>query len=324
MKNYVCTIMLIMLFVFLSSSCSKKHETTADGKRIYKIAIGYFGPDAGTDLFLKKCKDELNKLGYRENDNLKLSLFHAGGEMANIPQQFQAADNDGNDLIVALTTPCIASAATVVKKTKVVFAYVYDAVAAGVAKSLTDHLPNLTGIQSSPPLEKTLQLMRDLCPNLKTIATIYNAGEANSVKSIADMRKFMTKAGINLKEFTVASTNEIAQAAAAAMTSGATAIWITGDNTIYQSFEGVLKFANLRNIPVFINESEFLNRGATASVGIEMDNIVKTTCLYIDRVIKGENPQNMPILNVSVPKVEFNNSVMNKLNLKIPENYLNK
>ncbi len=324
MKKYFKMFLLCIICVCLFTSCSKKQETTADGKRIYKIAIGYFGPDAATDLFLNKIKNELNNLGYKEGENLKLTLFHAGGEMANIPQQFQAADNAGNDLIIALTTPCLVSAATVCKKTKIVFTYVDDAVAAGVAKSSTDHLPILTGVQAFPPLQDNLQLMLDLIPELKTIATIYNAGEANSNKSVSVMKQLMQNAGLTLKEFTVSSTNEIAMASSAAVSSGAQAIWITGDNTVYQSFEGVIKPAKDKKLPVFINETEFLYRGAAATIGIVMDSIVKQTCIYADRIIKGEDPKNMPILNITASEVLFNNEVMSKLNLKIPEKYLKK
>lgn len=321
-KLFVCLFLSIAL-VFIA--CNKKvDEKTADGRKIYKIAVGYFGPDEATNLFLEKFKNEMEKLGFKEGDNLKVHYFHASGEMANIPQQFQAADNEGNDLIVALTTPCTAAAATVCKKTNIVFSFIYDAVAAGVAKSLTDHKPNMTGIQSLPPLEQTLALLKETMPNLTTIATIYNAGEANSVKAITDLKKMLPSYGITLKEFTIASTNEILNASKAAVNCGAQAIWITGDNTVYQSFEGVLKPAAEKKIPVFINDIEFLYKGATAAVGITLDDPVRATAEYVAKVLKGTNTKDLPIQNITIPKVEYNEKICKELNITIPERYRSK
>jgi ABC-type uncharacterized transport system substrate-binding protein len=324
MKKYFILFVFSIFCLSMFNSCSKKQETTKDGKKIYKVAIGYFGPDVSTNILIQDFINGMGELGYKEGDNLIIKKFHAGGEMANIPQQFQAADNDGNDLIVVLTTPCISAAATVVKKTKMVFVFVTDALAAGIGKSFTEHMPNLTGIQSFPPLDETISMMREFLPGLTTIATIYNPGEANSRVVIDSVRPIIKRYGLTLKEFNVSSTNDIAQSAQAASNSGAQVIWISGDNTVLQSFEGVLKLANAKNIPVFVDDIEFLKKGAIAAIGIRLDDIAKATAKYADRILKGENPKDIPIINVSNTDVEVNYSVAKKLNINIPAKFLNK
>jgi ABC-type uncharacterized transport system substrate-binding protein len=322
MKKFLFMALLAIVSLGLFNSCSKKQDSTKDGKKIYKIAIGYFGPDAGVDIVIKNFLDGMAALGYKEGDNLIITKFHAGGEMANIPQLFQKADNGGNDLIVAMTTPCIAGAATVVKKTKLIFVYVYDALAAGVGKTFQDHMPMLTGVQSFPPVEETISLIKESVPGITTLATVYNAGEANSKAVMEKARLIIQKNGITFKEFTVANTNDIAQSAIAAANSGAQAIWITGDNTVLQSFEGILKPANEKKIPVFINDTDFLERGAVAAIGIKWENIAKEAAKYADRVLKGENPKDMPIINITNTNIVVNKNILNKFNIKIPEKYM--
>ena len=321
MKRILFFFVLSVISLGMINSCSKNQETTKDGKKMFKIAIGYFGPDAGAEIVIKNFLAGLNELGYKEGDNLKVKITHAGGEMANIPQMFQAADNDGNDLIVALSTPCIAGAANAVKKTKLLFVYVYDAIAAGVGKSFTDHMPLLTGVQSFPPIEETVSLIKESVPGITKLTTVYNAGEANSRKVMEVAGPILQKQGIELLKYTVTNTNDIAQSAQAASASGAQAIWITGDNTVLQSFEGVLKPANDRKLPVFINDIEFLDRGAVAAIGIEWANIAKEASKYADRVLKGENPKNIPIINITNSKVVINKEVAKKFNISIPEKY---
>ncbi len=322
MKKLLLIAMISMISLGLFSSCSKKQDATKDGKKVFKIAIGYFGPDPGTEIVIKNFLDGMAELGYKEGDNLIVKKFHAGGDMANIPQLFQAADNDGNDLIIPMTTPCIAGAAATVKKTKVVFVYVYDAIAAGVGTTFENHMPNLTGVQSFPPVEETINLIKESVSALTTIATVYNAGEANSRSVMVKARPIIQSKGIAFKEFTVTGTNDVAQSARAAAASGAQAIWITGDNTVLQSMEGILKAANEKNIPVFINDIDFLDRGAVAAIGIKWENIAREAAKYADRVLKGENPKNIPLINMTNTKVEVNKNVISKFNVKIPEKFL--
>lgn len=323
MKKFFLALIALVSIGLVFNSCNKKgDEKSADGKKVYKIAIGYFGPDAGVDIVIKNFVEGLAALGYKEGENLKITKFHAGGEISNIPQLFQAADNEGNDLIVPMSTPCIAGAASVVKKTKMVFVYVYDAIAAGVGTDFNNHLPKLTGVQSFPPVEETIAMIKESCPGVTTLATIYNNGEANSRKVMEVAKPMIAKAGLQFKEFTIANTNEIAQAAKSAANSGAQAIWITGDNTVLQSFEGVIKAANDKKIPVFINDIDFLERGAVAAIGIEWSNIAKEASKYADRVLKGEDPKTIPLLNITNTKVVVNKNIMSNFNVTIPEKYM--
>jgi putative ABC transport system substrate-binding protein len=88
----------------------------------------------------------------------------------------------------------------------VVFTYCSDPIAAGAGKSFTNHLPHVTGIGSFPPVQDMVNVIRQTLPGAKTIGTIYNASEANSVKVIEVARGLFAAAGLKLDEVTVASS----------------------------------------------------------------------------------------------------------------------
>ena len=83
-----------------------------------------------------------------------------------------------------MSTPVLTAAIKAVKKKPVVFTYVYDPIAAGAGKTPTDHLPNITGTGSFPPVDDTLVVIRELLPKVQAVGTLYNSSEANSRKVI--------------------------------------------------------------------------------------------------------------------------------------------
>jgi putative ABC transport system substrate-binding protein len=96
-------------------------------------------------------------------------------------QNFDASDVD---LILPMTTPVISSACGMVRRKPVVFTYCSDPIAAGAGKSFTNHLAHVTGIGSFPPVQDMVDLIHATLPQAKSIGTIYNASEANSVKVV--------------------------------------------------------------------------------------------------------------------------------------------
>ena len=155
--------------------------------------------------------DELAALGFIEGENLNVRRVHAQAEMINIRPMLQNLDSLPLDAIVTFTTPVLQGAATAVKQHPVVFTYVTDPIAAGVGSSFDEHLPHLTGIGSMPPLKDTLRLTKRLIPNLKRIGTLYNSGEANSVKEITVFSELCSQNGIEVIALTAASSSEVLQ-----------------------------------------------------------------------------------------------------------------
>lgn len=137
-----------------------------------RIGLLYFAPEAGAELCMKGLYDGLAQEGLRKDINLDVISSHAQGEISNIPMLVQNFVTQGVDLIVTLTTPCLTAACTVARSTHIVFTYCYDPVAAGAGKSFTNHLPNVTGVASFPPVEATVDLIQKLVPHVKAVGTV--------------------------------------------------------------------------------------------------------------------------------------------------------
>jgi putative tryptophan/tyrosine transport system substrate-binding protein len=287
--------------------------------RLFKVGLVYFAPEPGADACMEGLFSGLKNLGFVQGKNLQVRKAHAQAEIVNIPSILQNFDNQDVELIIAMTTPVLTAAVNAVRKKPVVFTYVYDPMAAGAGKTPTDHRPNITGTGSFPPVGDTIDVIQKLVPQARAVGTLYNSSEANSRKVIEVGRELFQKRGIKLEEVTVTNTSEVFQAAQALTTRKIQAMWITGDNTAIQAFEGIAKAAADARLPLVINDPEFTERGALVAVGIGWQRTCQGAAKKVAQVLLGEKPQNLPFENVVVKKLVLNSDVARKLGITFPE-----
>jgi len=290
--------------------------------RKFKIGIVYFAPEEGADLVMKGLFDGLAEQGIQEGKNLEVKRAHAQGEIANIPALLQNYDNQGLDLIVTLTTPCLTAACSVVRHTPVLFTYVYDPIAAGAGTSRTSHMEHVTGVGSFPPVADTIAVIQKLVPAVKSVGTLYNSSEANSRKVVSVARDLFKQRGIKLEEVTVTGTSEVLQAAQVVTHRNIQALWVTGDNTALQGFDAIVKSARDAKLPLIINDPEFTARGALAAVGLGWYEAGHTAGKLGSRILKGESPRNLPFEEVALKKMILNNDVAKQLGITFPADML--
>ena len=290
--------------------------------RTYKVGLVYFAPEPGADLVIRAVIDALRDRGFIQGKNLEVRQAHAQAEISNITQLLQNYDNSDVDAIVTLTTPCLTAACATVKRKPVVFAYVYDPIAAGAGKSMTDHLPHVTGIGSFPPLEESLAVYKRFLPGLKALGTIYNSSEANSRKVTEVARALCKKEGIRLEEVPVTGTSEVYLAAQVVAQKNIDAIWIAGDNTATIAFDGIVNVASKVKLPVLTNDIEAVDKGAALAVQIGFYQPGYEAGVMVSRLLLGESPATIPIENIARKRIEVNFGPLKALGLTVPEDLL--
>jgi ABC-type uncharacterized transport system substrate-binding protein len=303
---------------FAEKESNGLHSAPEPG-RIYKIGIGYFAPEEGNDNVLKGIFDGLKGFGFVRGENLEAIIKNANGEIANIPMMFQSLDNENIDLITPLSTPCLMGALTAVKRHPLVFTYCYDPIAAGAGTSYKDHLPNVTGVGSFPAMEETAQFIKDIVPGIKKVGTIYNSSEANSRKAIAVAREKFSDIGIEIEALPITTTNEVIQALQILVAKDIGAIWITGDNTALQAFDGIAAMAHKHKLPLVLNDKEYVDDGALAAIGQGWYSTGRRASKMIARVLLGESTSDIPMVNFVETELVVNREVADYLGIKFSE-----
>ncbi len=303
---------------------ARGESNAAAAERLFRIGIVYFAPEEGFQVCHRGLMDGLRAHGFEEGRNLEVVRAHAQAEIAMIPTLLQDFDSRGLDLIVTFTTPCLTAACSAVRNTPVVFTYVYDPIAAGAGTNFADHLPFVTGVGSFPPVAETVDLIQELVPGARRIGSVHNSAEANSEKVLNVARPIFEQKGLALEEVTVATTAEVLQATQAVVARGADAIWITGDNTVQQAFNGVVQAARAADIPIITNIPEQLAQGALAAVGIAFYDSGVAAAELAARVLRGESPSQIPFRNVAAVWRSVNVDVARELGLEVPESVLSR
>jgi ABC-type uncharacterized transport system substrate-binding protein len=291
----------------------------APAGRQFKIGLAYFAPEPGAETCMKGIFDGLRDLGFEEGKNLEVRRAHAQAEIANIPSLLQNFDSSDVDLILPMTTPLISGACAMVKHKPVVFTYCSDPIAAGAGKSFTNHLPHVTGIGSFPPVQDMVDLIHAAMPQAKSVGTIYNASEANSVKVVQVARDLFAAAGLRLEEATVGNSSEVLQAAQALASRKVDAFYIQGDNTVVQAFDAVVRAAKDAHLPLFNDDPDAARRGSVACVGLGYYRPGYAAASAIARVLLGEKPAAIPLQNISEKALWLDLDLAGRLGIRFPD-----
>jgi putative tryptophan/tyrosine transport system substrate-binding protein len=305
------------------SSSDSRPRIAANGRKV-KAVIVYFARDVGTDLCVQGLIDGLKASGFEEGKNLDVRRADAQGEMINIPAILQNYDNSDVDLIMTVTTPCLAGACSNVKHKPVVFTCVSDPIAAGAGKSKTDHLPFVTGVGSFPPVKHVLDLMQKLVPGLKAVGTMYNPAEANSVKELSVARGIFQERGIRLEEVAISGSNEILQAVQILAGRDIQMVWVPSDNTAIEGYEGAVKGAREARLPLIVDDCDTLDRGGLACLGVSLLSAGTASGKLAGRVLLGANPKDQPLEELAVEEMSISRSAAEQLGIAIPKEFSDK
>jgi putative tryptophan/tyrosine transport system substrate-binding protein len=303
-----------------AASPNSQDQTSASG-RIFKAAIVYFARDTGTDQCVQGLIDGLKASGFDEGKNLEVRRADAQGEMINIPAILQNYDNSDVDLIMTITTPCLVGACNNVKHKPVAFTCVTDPIAAGAGTSRTVHSPFVTGVGSFPPVGRSLDMMQKLIPGLHAVGTMYNPAEANSVKELTVAREIYRSRGIRLEEIALAGSNEVLQAVQILAGRDIQVVWLPGDNTAIEGYEGAVKGAKDAHLPLITDECSELPRGGLACLGISLHSAGVASGKLGGRILRGAHPKDLPLEEVAVEELAVSRSNAAQLGLSIPAEF---
>jgi ABC-type uncharacterized transport system substrate-binding protein len=288
---------------------------TSQPGRKYKVGVAYFAPEPGIDSVMTGLREGLKALGLEEGRNLSFQSMHAQGEISQIPAIGQVLDSSDVDAILTLTTPVLQGVGMIAKHKPVVFTYVSDPLAAGAGKSFTEHLTNLTGIVSFPPVADMLALTRKVLPGIHSLGTLYNPSEVNSVKVAEVLRELCGKAGIVLEEVPINTTADAVQATQALIARNVGAIFSVGDNTMYQALDAIASIATKAGIPLILDQPVFIGHDALMVVGVDYKESGRAAAEPLAQVLTGKKPSLIAFRNVSKKSILLNEATAKRLNI---------
>lgn len=288
----------------------------------FTIGIGQFAEHGSLDNcrtgFLQGLADE----GIVEGKNLTILYENAqadGGTASQIMDNFLAKKAN---LICAIATPMAQSAYSAAKKDgiPVIYTAVTDPVLAELANADGTPVGEITGTSDKLPVEKQLEMIRQLLPEAKTIGIMYSTSEINSVSAIEEYKAAAADYGFEIVESGISTTADIPLAADNLLEKVDCLNNLT-DNTVVSSLPIILDKAAKKNIPVFGSEVEQVKIGCLATVGLDYVDLGEQTGKMAAKVLKGEKKASEMNFEI-IEQAAFyaNNKVAENLGVTIPQN----
>jgi len=290
--------------------------------KVWKIGVVQFAMEPNVELCKQGILKALTENGYEDRKNIEITYKNAQADFSIINSIIQDFIRRKVDIIVPLSTPCVQSAVQFARgreETKVVFTYIYDPYKIGAATSPTDHLPNMTGISCFPPVEKILDLIREMFPGRKNIGIVWNSSESNSEAVLIKVREHAANTGLKIIEATAASPAEVLEASRSLAAKGAQVFLNGGDNTLNVSFSSFTKVAREHNIPVFSVDSELIEQGACVALGPDYYQTGYEGGRYLAQVLRGKDPKDLPIYQTRATLFYLNMDVAKRDGLSVAE-----
>jgi len=234
-------------------------------------------------------KDELKDEGFEAGKNLKWEYQSAQGNTGTAAQIARKFIGDKPDAIVAIATPSAQAVVAATKSIPVVYSGVTDPVAAQLVKDWKPSGTNVTGVSDLLELEKQVDLIKRVVPNVKRVGIVYNPGEANSAVVVKAMKELLGKSGISLVEAAAPRSVDVGSAAKS-LIGKVDVIYTNTDNNVVSAYEALVKVGNDAKIPLVASDTDSVKRGAIAALGVNYYDLGRQTGKVVARILKGEKP----------------------------------
>ncbi|MGI0491448.1 ABC transporter substrate-binding protein [Alkalinema pantanalense CENA528] len=266
-------------------------------------------------------KAELTQAGYQPDQTLKWQWESAQGNPSLAAQIAKKFAGDNPDVVVAISTPSAQAMAAAAPKLPLVFSTVTDPLAAKLVNNLEKPGGLITGVSDLTPVDKHLQLITQITPQVKRIGVLYNAGESNSVSLVKLLKAAATNQKLEVVEATVANTSEVANAAKS-LVGRTDAIYIPTDNTAVSALESVIQVGVQNKLPVYAGDNDSVERGAIASIGFDYYDVGRQTGKMVVRVLRGEKPGEIAVETPTKLNLTINVKSAQQMGVTVPEKVL--
>jgi putative ABC transport system substrate-binding protein len=266
----------------------------------------------------------LKEAGLVEGQNFAVEYRWAEGRYDRLPAM--AADLVGLkvDLIAAFGPPPAKAAKNATSTIPIVFEVGNDAVEAGLVNSLARPGGNATGLSILfvQLTAKRLELLCELVPDAKTIALLVNPNSPTAAPSIRGAPEAAKAKGVKLLILNAINEKEIDAAFEGAVASHAGGLIVAADPFFDTRREQLVAAAARTRMPAVYFENEFANAGGLMSYGSSLAGVYRRMGAYAARILKGENPAELPVEQPTTFQTVINLKTAKELGITVPTRLL--
>jgi putative ABC transport system substrate-binding protein len=267
----------------------------------------------------------LNDAGYVEGRNVAIEFRLAEGQYERLPALAADLVRRQVAVIAAVSgTPAVLAAKAATTTIPIVFANGSDPVTFDVVSSLNRPGGNVTGVSFFAALlgAKRLAQLRELLPNVKTVALLLNPDNPAGAVDRTDVQAAALAIGLQAKVLDVSTGREIDTAFASLARERPDALYVGPDALFLNERNRLVALTARDAIPAIYADREIVEAGGLISYGANRSDAYRLAGIYTGRILKGEKPADLPVMRSTKFEFVLNLKTAKTLGLEIPPSLL--
>ncbi len=322
MKARVAALVLIVLVAVLIPLAAEAQQAT----KVWRIGLlDYGSPDAARLAWWKPFQDHLRELGYVEGQNVVYQPRWGNGQLSRLPGLAAELVAAKVDILVTAGHPASLAAKQATSSLPIVTATGPDPVELGLAASLARPGGNVTGMTSisSELAAKRVGLFKELIPHVSRMAALWDRDARGSELNVRDTENAARSLGIALHSVPVRPDPSSYQTAFAALKrNGAAAVIVVQSSALFANYRRIADLALTHRLPSMGGSKEYAEAGGLISYGADYPDLFRRAAVYVDKILKGANPADLPIEQPTKFELVINMKTAKALGLTIPQSVL--
>jgi putative ABC transport system substrate-binding protein len=285
--------------------------------------VGILNSDTAQDARVNEFRDGLRELGYVEGQNLTITYRWADGRLDRLPTLTDDLLASNVDVIVAIGAS-VWAAKRQTSTVPIVMAFSGDPVGTGMVSNLARPGGNITGFSfmSSDLAAKRLELLKQTFPRIARVAVLYVPAEVSTVPELRETEAAARTISVPLQPLQVRHADDLEPLFAVATREGADAVLVFAHSFAFLNRDRIIELAALRRLPTMYGWREFVDAGGLMSYGPNLRAILRRAASYVDRILKGAKPGDLPIEQPTKFELIINMKTAKALGLTIPPSVL--
>jgi ABC-type uncharacterized transport system substrate-binding protein len=280
--------------------------------------IGYLDA-SGLPRWFAAFQDGLTRLGYVHGQTVGLEYRSGAGWAERLPDLAVELVQRQPRIIVASGSPAAVAARNATATIPIVFSFATDPIGLGLIASLARPGRNITGQSNQAPglVGKRLQLLAELLPGVSHFGIVWAPSFTANHTDFREMQAAGAALGLSLDSYELRTADDIDDAfKQAAVRSGGVAV-LSGP-LIFSQRETVVGAAARHKVPAIYYDTEYAEAGGLVSYGPSLVDLHRSAAVFVDKILKGVKPADLPVEQPTRFKLVINVRVANGLGLTVP------
>lgn len=260
--------------------------------------------------------------GYVERRNFVIDYRSPDGRIERFPNLAGELMRSGVDIIVARGTPATQAARDASKTIPIVATALGDPFV--FASSLAHPGGNVTGLSSATTdtAAKRVEILREILPGVTKIAALMNMSNVALPPQWNETERAAKAFGLTAQLFDVRKTQDLSRAFESASKQHVKAVVLGQDGFIQAHAQDIVQLARKHRMPALYPSREYTGAGGLCSFGVSYADLYRRAAAYVDKIIKGTKPGDIPIEQPTKFDLTFNAKTAKELGLRISQSML--